>query len=82
LISAAASVVGRVLTGTTAGAIVEAVGFVNFYWLTTVAALPGIILFWLMMRSGLVDSSIGTAGVEGQGDARSEDEEASPATAR
>ncbi|HVJ69957.1 MAG TPA: MFS transporter [Sphingomicrobium sp.] len=82
LISAAASVVGRVLTGTTAGAIVETVGYVNFYWLTTVAALPGIILFWLMMRSGLVDSSIGTAGVEGQGDARAEDGEASPATAR
>ena len=70
LISAAASVVGRVLTGTTAGALVEEFGYVNFYWLTTVAALPGIILFWLMMRSGLVDSSIGTAGVEGEGDAR------------
>ena len=70
LISAAASVVGRILTGTTAGSIVEAVGFVNFYWLTTIAALPGIILFWLMMRSGLVDSSIGTAGVVGEGDAR------------
>jgi PAT family beta-lactamase induction signal transducer AmpG len=70
LISAAASVVGRVLTGTTAGALVERFGYVNFYWLTTVAALPGIILFWLMMRSGLVDSSIGTAGVEGEGDAR------------
>ena len=80
LISAAASVVGRVLTGTTAGAIVEAVGFVNFYWLTTVAALPGIILFWLMMRSGLVDSSIGTAGVVGEGDARAEG--ANPAAAR
>ena len=73
LISAAASVVGRILTGTTAGAIVEAVGFVNFYWLTTVAALPGIILFWLMMRSGLVDSSIGTAGVVGEGDARAKE---------
>ena len=82
LISAAASVVGRVLTGTTAGAIVEAVGFVNFYWLTTVAALPGIILFWLMMRSGLVDSSIGTAGVEGQGDARADEGETNPAVAR
>ena len=70
LISAAASIVGRVLTGTTAGAVVEAVGFVNFYWLTTVAALPGIILFWLMMRSGLVDSSIGSAGKVGEGDAR------------
>ena len=77
LISAAASVVGRVLTGTTAGAMVESIGFVNFYWLTTVAALPGIILFWAMMRSGLVDASIGTAGVEGPGDARSDDGAAS-----
>ena len=82
LISAAASVVGRVLTGTTAGAIVDAVGFVDFYWLTTIAALPGIILFWLMMRTGLVDSSIGTAGVEGPGDARADEGDASPAAAR
>jgi PAT family beta-lactamase induction signal transducer AmpG len=73
LISAAASVVGRVLTGTTAGALVEGIGYVNFYLLTTAAALPGIILFWLMMRSGLVDSSIGDAGVEGEGDARAKD---------
>ena len=65
LISAAASVVGRVLTGTTAGALVEAFGYVNFYLFTTVAALPGIVLFWLMMRSGLIDSSIGTAGTDG-----------------
>ena len=72
LISAAASVVGRVLTGTTAGALVEEFGYVNFYLLTTAAALPGIILFWLMMRSGLVDSSIGDAGVVGEGDARAE----------
>jgi PAT family beta-lactamase induction signal transducer AmpG len=70
LISAAASVVGRVLTGTTAGALVEDFGYVNFYLLTTAAALPGIILFWLMMRSGLVDSSIGDAGIAGEGDAR------------
>ncbi len=64
LISAAASIVGRVLTGTTAGAMVESFGYVNFYLFTTAAALPGIILFWLMMRSGLIDSSIGTAGTE------------------
>ena len=64
LISAAASIVGRVLTGTTAGALVESFGYVNFYLFTTAAALPGIILFWLMMRSGLIDSSIGTAGTE------------------
>jgi PAT family beta-lactamase induction signal transducer AmpG len=75
LISAAASVVGRVLTGTTAGALVESFGYVNFYLMTTAAALPGIVLFWLMMRSGLVDSSIGDAGVEGEGDARARDPE-------
>jgi len=70
LISAAASIVGRFLTGTTAGTLIDAIGYVNFYLLTTVAALPGIILFWIMMRSGLVDTSIGTAGVVGEGDAR------------
>lgn len=70
LISAAASVVGRFLTGTTAGALIEAMGYVNFYLLTTVAALPGILLFWWMMRSGMVDSAMGTAGIEGDGDAR------------
>ncbi|MEA3001388.1 MAG: transporter, family, beta-lactamase induction signal transducer AmpG [Sphingomonadales bacterium] len=70
LISAAASIVGRFLTGTTAGAMVEAFGYVDFYLFTTVIALPGIILFWIMMRIGLIDSSIGTAGVEGEGDAR------------
>jgi PAT family beta-lactamase induction signal transducer AmpG len=70
LISAATSIVGRFLTGTTAGALVESMGFVNFYLLTTVAALPGIVLFWLMMRAGLIDASIGTAGKEGEGDAR------------
>lgn len=62
LISAAASVVGRVATGTTAGAMIEAIGYVNFYLFTTVAALPGIVLFWLMMRAGLIDQSIGSAG--------------------
>ena len=72
LISAATSVVGRLLTGTTAGAMVERIGFVNFYWSTTAAAVPGILLFWWMMRSGLVDAAMGTAGKAGEGDARSE----------
>jgi PAT family beta-lactamase induction signal transducer AmpG len=62
LISAGASIIGRFLTGTTAGGLIEAMGYVNFYLLTTVAALPGIVVFWLMARSGLVDSSIGSAG--------------------
>ncbi|MBO9375177.1 MFS transporter [Sphingomonas histidinilytica] len=67
LISAAASIVGRLLTGTSAGAMLDAIGFVNFYLLTTVVALPGIILFWLMMRAGLIDQSIGSAGEEEDG---------------
>ncbi len=66
LISAAASVLGRVLTGTTAGSLIQAVGFVNFYLLTTVLALPGILLFWYMMRRGMIDSALGTAGRSGQ----------------
>lgn len=67
LISAGASIVGRFLTGTTAGALIDAMGYVNFYLLTTVVALPGIFLFWWMMRSGLVDDSMGTAGDTGEG---------------
>jgi hypothetical protein len=46
---------------------VESMGYVNFYLFTTVIALPGIILFWLMSRAGLIDASIGTAGIEGGG---------------
>lgn len=65
LISAAASVLGRFLTGTTAGALIEAMGYVNFYLLTTAAAIPGIIIFWIMMRTGLVDAAMGTAGEKG-----------------
>jgi PAT family beta-lactamase induction signal transducer AmpG len=63
LISAAASIVGRLLTGVIAGRLIEGVGYVNFYILTTVIALPGIVLFWWMMRSGFVESSVGTAAV-------------------
>ncbi len=71
LISAAASIVGRVLTGTTAGELIERFGYVNFYVLTTFAALPGIVLFWWMMRTGLVDAAMGTAGsADAEDDAR------------
>lgn len=64
LISAGSSIVGRFVTGTTAGGLIETMGYFNFYVLTTLLALPGMLLFWLMMRSGLVDSSIGSAGNE------------------
>ncbi|HUG04274.1 MAG TPA: MFS transporter [Steroidobacteraceae bacterium] len=65
LISAAASVLGRTLTGTTAGGLIQAIGYVNFYLLTTLLAVPGILLFWFMMRRGLIDRALGTAGRSG-----------------
>jgi MFS transporter, PAT family, beta-lactamase induction signal transducer AmpG len=64
LLSALASIAGRLLTGTSTGWLIEAMGYVNFYLLTTLIAFPGVILFWVMMRSGLADLSIGSAGKE------------------
>ena len=65
LLSALASIAGRFLTGTTAGSLIEGMGYFNFYLLTTLIAMPGVILFWYMIRSGLADVSIGSAGQEG-----------------
>ena len=62
LLSALASIAGRVLTGTSAGALIESVGYVNFYVLTTIVAAPGVVVFWLMMRSGLADLSVSSGG--------------------
>ncbi|MEL6529234.1 MAG: MFS transporter [Pseudomonadota bacterium] len=67
MISAAASIVGRILTGTSAGGLIEWIGYVNFYLLTTALAVPGIVLFGWMMRSGLVDEALGSAGREDAG---------------
>jgi PAT family beta-lactamase induction signal transducer AmpG len=57
LLSAAASVMGRFISGTTAGALIESLGYVDFYLLTTAAALPGIAILLLMLRAGLVDEA-------------------------
>jgi PAT family beta-lactamase induction signal transducer AmpG len=65
LISAAASIVGRVITGATAGSFIEHMGYVNFYLFTTALSLPGILLFWYMMRAGLIDKALGSAGTRG-----------------
>jgi len=64
LLSALASIAGRFLTATTGGAMINAMGYVNFYVLTTLIALPGVLLFWYMISSGLADLSIGSAGKE------------------
>jgi PAT family beta-lactamase induction signal transducer AmpG len=70
LLSAAASVLGRVASSLGSGRLIELMGYVDFYLLTTVAALPGILLFWLMMRRGLIDRSLARPveprGEEGQ----------------
>ena len=64
LLSAAAAIVGRFLTGTTAGRLIERIGYFDFYLLTTLLALPGVAIYWFMMRSGLADRSVGTAATE------------------
>lgn len=58
LLSAAASIFGRLLTGTTAGGLIEALGYVDFYLLTTLIALPGVVLFGWMMRAGLIEAAL------------------------
>jgi PAT family beta-lactamase induction signal transducer AmpG len=65
LLTAAASVVGRVVTGTTAGSLIEMMGYVQFYLLTTVVALPGVLLYLFMLRAGLIEQSLGDAGYSG-----------------
>jgi PAT family beta-lactamase induction signal transducer AmpG len=62
LLSALAAIAGRFLTGTTAGSLIETMGYASFYVLTTVIALPGVFLFWYMIRSGIADVSMGSAG--------------------
>jgi MFS transporter, PAT family, beta-lactamase induction signal transducer AmpG len=64
LLSALASIAGRFITGTAVGTLIDTMGYVNFYVMTTFIALPGVALFWYMMRSGLADVSIGSAGKE------------------
>ena len=71
LLSAAAGIVGRFLTGTTAGTLIERFGYVDFYLLTTLLAVPGVLLYGFMLRAGLIDRSMGSAATVGEGDARS-----------
>jgi MFS transporter, PAT family, beta-lactamase induction signal transducer AmpG len=54
LFSAAASILGRFLTGAFAGSLIDTYGFVNFYLLTTAAALPGVLLFAYLWKAGFV----------------------------
>ncbi|WND04121.1 MFS transporter [Temperatibacter marinus] len=49
LLSSAAGV-GRTVMGSSGGFIVDAVGWVNFFWVTTVIAMPGVILLYILYR--------------------------------
>ncbi len=64
LISAGASVLGRFLSGTTTGALIEGLGYVNFYLLTTLVALPGLGLFAYMVKAGYADPARKTEATE------------------
>jgi PAT family beta-lactamase induction signal transducer AmpG len=64
LLSAAASIIGRFVTGTTAGTLIESMGYINFYLLTTLLALPGILLYAWMLRAGLIEASVGRDDVQ------------------
>ena len=66
LISSAASIVGRLLNAAVAGRLVDALGWVNYYWLTTIVAVPGVLLFWWMVRMGMVDEPARSNGGEPQ----------------
>ena len=54
LLSALRAILGRFVSGTTAGALIERVGYVDFYLLTAGITLPGIALYLYMLRRGLV----------------------------
>jgi MFS transporter, PAT family, beta-lactamase induction signal transducer AmpG len=54
LLSSAAAILGRAFSSGTAGALIEAIGYVDFYWLTTALAAPGVLIFLWLWRAGLV----------------------------
>ncbi len=63
LLSSAAAILGRAFSSGTAGALIERLGYVDFYWLTTLLALPGVLIFLWLWRAGLVvaDETAATA---------------------
>ena len=50
--------VGRTWLSTPAGYAAEALGWVGFWIMTTVVALPGMILLWVLWQKGFVVDSI------------------------
>jgi len=66
--------VGRTWLSTPSGYLAENLGWVGFWLFTVVAAVPGLILLWILWRRGFVVQSIRQPGTE--------DDEPSPAMTR
>lgn len=66
--------VGRTWLSTPSGYVAESLGWVGFWLFTVAAAVPGLILLWILWRRGFVVQSIRQPGTE--------DDEPSPAAAR
>ena len=66
LLSAFASV-GRLMVGAPSGFIQESIGYTDFFLLTTVMALPGIILLVVMKRLGYVSDKLTFSGSDSEG---------------
>ncbi|WP_439547249.1 MFS transporter [Sandarakinorhabdus sp.] len=62
LLSSAAAILGRAFSSGTAGALIESLGYVDFYWLTTALALPGVLIFVWLWRAGLVVADDNASG--------------------
>lgn len=56
--------VGRTWLATPSGILAENLGWVGFYLFTTVAALPGLILLWVIWQKGFVVESVRQPGAE------------------
>lgn len=66
--------VGRTWLSTPSGYLAESFGWVGFWLITVVAAVPGLVLLWILWRRGFVVQSVRQPGTE--------DDEPSPASAR
>lgn len=70
--------VGRTWLSTPSGYIAESLGWVGFWLFTVVAAVPGLVLLWIMWRKGFVVDTVRQPGTED--DEVPETAEAKPST--
>ncbi len=71
LLSSVAAV-GRTWLTTPSGYIAEGLGWVSFWLFTVVAAIPGMVLLWIMWRKGFVVETVRQSGTSDAGDGRAE----------